>query len=404
MRGYVAVTTRRLKDITVQNGRRRVDEDKVQQLAQSIGEVGLLNPITVTEEGVLVAGMHRLEACRLLGLDEIPVNVVALDGMRAELAMLDENLFRNDGTVLERAEWLKRRKEIYEVLYPETRWGGDMKSAAAKSNGNNFRSFSNETAAKAGVSPRTIRQEVQIATRLADDVKDALKATAVADHKTDLLALSRMDPERQREIATRIAEGSVETVKDAQREILKEEREAQAANVLSTPTSSERRYRAIVIDPPWPVQKMLRTERPNQDVFDYPTMTIDEIARLPVMDLADPAGCHIYLWVTHRFVPKGFWLFGKWGVQYECLMTWRKNVGFTPFSWMYSTEHVLFGRIGHLGVERKGLRLDFEAKVTRHSAKPETFYERVVQASPGPRLELFARVERPGFEVWGNEV
>ena len=60
--------------------------------------------------------------------------------------------------------------------------------------------------------------------------------------------------------------------------------------------------------------------------------------------------------------------------------TYSDELGkFPAFSWMYSTEHVLFGRIGHLKVERKGLRLDFEAKVTRHSAKPETFYERVVR-------------------------
>ena len=84
-------------------------------------------------------------------------------------------------------------------------------------------------------------------------------------------------------------------------------------------------------------------------------------------------------------------------------MTWVKNVGFTPFSWMYSTEHALFGRIGSLDVERKGLRLDFSAKVREHSRKPEEFFERVALASPEPRLEMFARQEREGFTAWGNE-
>jgi N6-adenosine-specific RNA methylase IME4 len=213
-----------------------------------------------------------------------------------------------------------------------------------------------------------------------------------------------MDPDRQREIAARIADGSAQSVKDAQREILKEEREVRVANVLASPSNGDGRYRTLVIDPPWPVQKILRDERPNQDAFDYPTMTLSEIVSLPVDDLADADGCHVYLWVTQKHLPSGLWLFNQWGVRYECLMTWRKNVGFTPFSWMYSTEHVLFGRIGNLGVVRKGLRLDFEAKVTRHSAKPDAFYERVVQASPEPRLELFARAKRPGFQVWGNEV
>ena len=163
-------------------------------------------------------------------------------------------------------------------------------------------------------------------------------------------------------------------------------------------------FRTMVIDPPWPAQKILRDERPLQDTFDYPTMTLDEISKLPIADLADPDGCHIYLWTTHKYLPYSFKLFDGWGVKYECLMTWNKNVGFTPYSWMYDTEHVLFGRVGSLPLQKLGLRLSFSAKVTKHSEKPDIFYERVLEASPEPRLELFARKKRGGFEAWGNEV
>jgi N6-adenosine-specific RNA methylase IME4 len=85
-------------------------------------------------------------------------------------------------------------------------------------------------------------------------------------------------------------------------------------------------------------------------------------------------------------------------------MTWVKNVGITPFSWMYSTEHVLFGRMGSLPLEKLGMRLDFAAPVQGHSRKPDIFYERVRQASPGPRIAMFERGQRDGFEVWGDEV
>ena len=83
-------------------------------------------------------------------------------------------------------------------------------------------------------------------------------------------------------------------------------------------------------------------------------------------------------------------------------MTWNKNVGFTPFSWMYDTEHVLFGRIGSLDLLKKGLRLSFSAKVTKHSEKPDVFYERVALASPTPRGEWFGRRKRRGFETVGG--
>lgn len=172
-----------------------------------------------------------------------------------------------------------------------------------------------------------------------------------------------------------------------------------------TPAIPSGRYRCIVIDPPWPIVKIERAERPNQgDTLDYPTMSLEAITALPIADLAEPDGCHMYLWTTHKFLPDALAMFAAWGARYQCLMTWVKPTGMTPYSWMYNTEHVLFGRIGNLDLERMGLKLAFDAPVIRHSQKPDVFYERVIAASPGPRLEMFARQNRPGFDVWGNEV
>jgi N6-adenosine-specific RNA methylase IME4 len=164
-------------------------------------------------------------------------------------------------------------------------------------------------------------------------------------------------------------------------------------------------YRCLVVDPAWPVEKIVRHVRPNQRrVLDYPTMTLDQIRAVPVPTLAAADGCHLYLWFTHKFAPAAFDIAEGWGFNYECIMTWRKNIGFTPFSWMYSTEHVLFCRRGSLDVERKGLRLDFDGKVREHSRKPAVFYDRVRQVSPGPRLDMFSREGHNGFESWGNEI
>ena len=167
------------------------------------------------------------------------------------------------------------------------------------------------------------------------------------------------------------------------------------------------KYRCIVIDPPWDIKKIEREERPNQGVaLDYPTMSLHEIADeslVPVRTHADE-DCHLYLWVTHKYLPAGLDLMEQWGFRYQCLMTWRKNVGITPFSWMYDTEHVIFGRKGNLPLTQLGLRLSFDAPTQGHSVKPEVFYDRVRAASPGPRIDMFARTEREGFEVWGNEV
>lgn len=164
------------------------------------------------------------------------------------------------------------------------------------------------------------------------------------------------------------------------------------------------KYHTIVVDPPYPMEKILREVRPNQESeLDYRIMSIDEIKAFPIKQLmADD--CHVYLWTTHKFLPIAFEIFKSWNIKYQCLLTWVKNVGFTPYSWMYSTEHVLFGRVGNLELLKIGERVDFSAKVREHSRKPNEFYELVRRVSPEPRLDLFAREKHEGFDIWGNEV
>ena len=130
-------------------------------------------------------------------------------------------------------------------------------------------------------------------------------------------------------------------------------------------------------------------------------MSVDEIEalKLPAADAA-----HIYLWTTHRFLHDAYHVLEAWGCRHEVTLTWVKNNGFAPFSWMRTTEFVLFGRRGGaLALLRLGLPVHFDGKVRQHSRKPDEFYDLVKRASPGPRIDMFAREKREGFDVWGNE-
>lgn len=164
------------------------------------------------------------------------------------------------------------------------------------------------------------------------------------------------------------------------------------------------KFRTVVIDPPWPVQKIERDVRPKQTKqLDYPVMTIDNIKELDIDKYAFKDS-HIYLWTTHKYLPDALEIFEQWGVNYQCVLTWVKNVGFTPFSWMYSTELILFGRKGNLDLLKKGKRLDFKAKVQGHSIKPDEFYELVKQVSPSPRCDIFGRRDIKGFKQISNGI
>jgi N6-adenosine-specific RNA methylase IME4 len=171
--------------------------------------------------------------------------------------------------------------------------------------------------------------------------------------------------------------------------------------LLEAPDVPVGEYSCIVIDPPWPMEKIERDVRPNQAApLDYRPMSLEELAALSLPAADD---CHLYLWTTHKFLPAALELAETWGFNYQCLLTWVKNVGFTPYSFMYSTELVVFARRGSLDLLVKGRRLDFTARVREHSRKPDEFYELVRDVSPSPRIDMFSREARDGFDQWGNE-
>ena len=101
---------------------RALREDALASLIESIKTIGLKTPISVRvdessreERYLLVAGRHRLEACRRLGVTHIDARIVDLDGVRRKLWEIAENLHRAELTVAERsehiAEWIRLVEE-----------------------------------------------------------------------------------------------------------------------------------------------------------------------------------------------------------------------------------------------------------------------------------------------------
>lgn len=169
-------------------------------------------------------------------------------------------------------------------------------------------------------------------------------------------------------------------------------------------------FRTIVVDPPW------RINRPNgwgkgtsasTTYMPYPLLTIDEIASLPIGELAD-ASAHLYLWTVNRYVPDAYSLVKEWGFAPSTLLTWVKPPrGMGPGGHYASTvEFILFARRG-VGERNPSVRSDrshFEWERGVHSQKPDAFYQLAERISPEPRLDVFARKARPGWTIWGDEV
>ena len=164
-------------------------------------------------------------------------------------------------------------------------------------------------------------------------------------------------------------------------------------------------YKTLVVDPPWPMEKILREVRPNQKEMDYPVMSLEQIMKEPIPKLAED-GCHIYLWTTQRFLPDAFRVLEAWGVRYIFTMVWNKPGGFQPYGLpQYNCEFCLFGKIGTLDFETtQGFFCSFTAARSDHSRKPPEFYQTVARVSPGLRLDMYSREAHDGFEQWGNEI
>jgi N6-adenosine-specific RNA methylase IME4 len=161
-----------------------------------------------------------------------------------------------------------------------------------------------------------------------------------------------------------------------------------------TPTTT---YPTIVIDPPWRYDN-IATRGAAED--HYPTMSLDELAALH-LPAADNA--HLYLWTTNGFLRQAFDLVDAWQFSYKTCLTWTKpQIGMGNY-FRNNTEHVLFAVRGRQPTLRNDCPTWFQADRTRHSAKPESFYDIVETSSPGPWLEMFARRRRFGWATWGNE-
>lgn len=147
---------------------RSADPRQVAALADSIREVGLLNPITVCAAKIirngqevdgysLIAGLHRLEACKRLGWQEVPAVVVDLDEQQRIIAECDENLCSSKLTAPEVAVFTAKRKAAYETLHPETAKPGPRDNCGKVFHN----SFADDQAEKTGVTSRKVRLDAE---------------------------------------------------------------------------------------------------------------------------------------------------------------------------------------------------------------------------------------------------
>jgi ParB/RepB/Spo0J family partition protein len=175
-----------IDDIVVPDGRRDVDPAVVKRLADSIENVGLRHPITIRRDRkgsdakyILIAGRHRIEACKRLGREHVQATIVSMTNAKARMWEIAENLHRAELTVLKRkeqiAEWIElKRAQVGQVSGGRGNKGGI--SAAAEQLG-------------------VTRQEAQRSVRIASikpEAKEAARDAGIDDNQSKLLEIAKV--------------------------------------------------------------------------------------------------------------------------------------------------------------------------------------------------------------------
>lgn len=357
-----------------------MSQHEYEELKADIIEHGVIVPVIVDEEGNIIDGHHRARICEELAIECPTVVRKFISEEEKQALAIGLNLKRRQLSP-EQAELMRQKmKELVVTLRKQGKSQHEVAQIAGIPRGTIARWEAGESDMKVTDLRLSIpKSEYQ---GIFDRVEGGETFDSIAGDW-------KVTPERIRQIAN-----LHKTMQNVPEPVDPES--------LTFPTGH---YRTIVIDPPWPVEKISLEKLSNQGrKLDYPTMTLDEIKALDVGSLTHPAGTHLFLWVTHKYLPYGLELVKEWGFNYHALMTWVKPSGFTPYSFMYNTEHVIFATNKWVRPARLGVKLSFEEAVVRHSQKPEVFYDIIRETTFEPRLELFARTPREGFKVWGNEV
>ena len=169
------------------------------------------------------------------------------------------------------------------------------------------------------------------------------------------------------------------------------------------------RYSIIYADPPWGYNFPRTRKAKNKD---YALMKTNDICALPVKDLADENAV-LFIWVIWNKLEDALKVIDAWGFTYKsCAFTWvKKNKKQDTLFWgmgMWTRQNSEVCLIATRGrPQRKSARVHsvIDSKIQSHSEKPQEARKRIVDLCGDlPRIELFARTQTEGWDVYGNEV
>lgn len=328
----------RIDKIIIKDRVRKEFKD-IEDLAESIKEIGLIQPIVVTYDNVLIAGHRRLLACRRLNY--LDIEVVVIDP-KDELHKLDmemaENVKRDDFNPVDLAEGLLKRKQLYEVLHPETKHGGleGQAGGGKKAKKTDSDSFVKETSNRLGKSETFIKETLQL-NDLSQVLKEQIRENTLT--KSEALAVFRKE-KRKNEIISQVKEISGELLNIYQGDCLEQITKLKDNSIA-----------CIIIDPPYGIhyqsnQRLAKHEFIKDDNINAFKL-LDNSLKLVFSKMLDNS--HIYIFTSWKVIDIVKPIVEKYFTIKTCLIWNKKTGGMGDLEGNYSEsyEMIIFGSKGN---------------------------------------------------------
>lgn len=172
------------------------------------------------------------------------------------------------------------------------------------------------------------------------------------------------------------------------------------------------KYNIIYADPPWKYRVWSQKGVGRTAESHYPTMTIEDICALPIKDIT-AENAVLFMWVTFPLLQESFEVIRQWGFTYKTVaFVWiKENKNTKSLFWglgywtRANAEICLLATRGNPQRYSAGVHQVIVHPIAEHSKKPDVVRDKIITlAGDLPRIELFARQQTPGWDVWGNEV
>lgn len=365
------------------------------ELQADIQAKGLIQPVILLD-GKILDGRNRFKACQEIGLEPDTVEYSGNDPLGDVISWNLKRRHLNEG----------QRATVAAKLANMPRGGNGNNQFSKSANLQNSNVTQTQAAEMLNVSARSVASAKKVQSIGDESLLDKVEKGEVSLHVAEDIA--ELPKEQQKEI---VAKGEREIlqaakeIRNAKAEAKRKERIQKIVDISQGNESLDisKKYPVILCDPPWRYEYIETESRAIEN--QYPTMSIEEICDLPVSEIAHDDSI-VFMWTTSPKLEESFKVMSAWGFTYRTCAVWDKEVIGMGYYFRQQHELLLVGTKGNLPTPAPSDRVSSVIREKRgvHSAKPQVIYEIIESMYQElPKIELFCRSPKQGWDVWGNQ-